>query len=75
MIEYSKLPIAKNNECLDLVWKVFSELEAPLFEAEAGVSYKKIIDETRYWMLKNAITLNAKPIFLKRESWTFEIRF
>lgn len=46
-MEFKRLPKERNNECLDLVWRVFSELETPLFEERASVEYKRIIDETR----------------------------
>ncbi len=46
-MEFLKLPKERNSECLDLVWRVFSELETPLFEAQASVEYKRIIEETR----------------------------
>lgn len=47
MIEFKKLTEERNGECLDLVWKVFSELETPVFGEDASYEYKKIIEETR----------------------------
>ncbi len=47
MIEFKKLPKERNSECLDLVWRVFSELETPIFGEIASLEYKKIIEETR----------------------------
>ncbi len=46
-MEFKKLQKERNSECLDLVWRVFSEFETPLFEPQASVEYKKIIEETR----------------------------
>ena len=46
-MEFLKLPKERNSECLDLVWRVFSELETPLFGEEASADYKRIIEETR----------------------------
>lgn len=46
-MEFKKLPIARNSECLDLVWRVFSLLETPIFGEKAAESYKAIIEETR----------------------------
>lgn len=46
-MEFKELPKERNSECLDLVWRVFSELETPLFEPQASVEYKRIIEETR----------------------------
>ena len=46
-MEFKKLPKERNSECLDLAWRVFEELEAPVFEPQAKDSYKKIIEETR----------------------------
>ncbi len=47
MIEFEKLPIEKNSECLELVWNVFQEAEASIFTSEGILEYKKTIDETR----------------------------
>ena len=47
MLEFKKLPVEKNGECLDLVWRVFSEMETPIFGEMPSLEYKKIIDETR----------------------------
>jgi len=46
-MEFLKLPKERNSECLDLVWRVFSELETPFFEPQASAEYKRIIEETR----------------------------
>ena len=46
-MEFKKLPITRNSECLDLVWRVFSLLETPIFGEAASQSYKAIIEETR----------------------------
>ncbi|MBQ7353470.1 MAG: GNAT family N-acetyltransferase [Clostridia bacterium] len=35
------------DECLDLVWRVFSQFETPIFPPEGSVEYKRIIEETR----------------------------
>ena len=53
MIEFKKLPKERNSECLDLVWRVFSQLETPIFGEGPSLEYKKIIEETRE---KNNIT-------------------
>ena len=47
MIEFKKLPKEKNKECLDLVWRVFNELETPIFGESAALEYKKTINEAR----------------------------
>ena len=46
-MEFKKLPKERNSECLDLAWRVFEELEAPVFEPQARDSYKKIIEELK----------------------------
>ena len=46
-MEFLKLPKERNSECLDLVWRVFSEFEVPVFPVEGGPEYKRIIEETR----------------------------
>jgi len=46
-MEFTKVSRERNGECLDLVWRVFSELETPIFGEAASLEYKKIIDETR----------------------------
>lgn len=53
MIEIKKLSRERNSECLDLVWRVFSEFETPVFPLEGSIEYKRIIEETRE---KNNIT-------------------
>ena len=45
MIEFKKLTCDRSKECLDLVWRVFSELEASIFGEKASLEYKRIIDE------------------------------
>lgn len=47
MIEFKKLPKERNNECLDLVWKVFCEAEGSIFTQEGVLAYKEILDKTR----------------------------
>lgn len=46
-MEFKRLPEERNGECLDLVWRVFSLLDTPIFGEEAAKSYKAIIEETR----------------------------
>ena len=46
-IKVQKLGIKRIDECLDLVWRVFSEFEVPVFPPEGGKEYKRIIEETR----------------------------
>ncbi len=46
-MEFKKLSKERNSECLDLVWRVFSEFETPLFGEEASLDYKRILEETR----------------------------
>ena len=46
-IEVRSLDSSYNDECLDLVWQVFSQFETPVFPPEGSVEYKRIIEETR----------------------------
>ena len=46
-IEIKSLDSSYIDECLDLVWQVFSEFETPVFPPEGSVEYKRIIEETR----------------------------
>ena len=46
-IKIEKLGQKRIDECLDLVWQVFSEFEVPVFPPEGGPEYKRIIEETR----------------------------
>jgi len=46
-IKIEKLGVKRIDECLDLVWRVFSEFEVPEFPPEGGSEYKRIIEETR----------------------------
>lgn len=46
-IKVKKLDESYIDECLDLVWQVFSEFEVPVFPKEGGVEYKRIIEKTR----------------------------
>ncbi|MBQ8545446.1 MAG: GNAT family N-acetyltransferase [Clostridia bacterium] len=46
-IKIQKLGIKRLDECLDLVWQVFSQFEVPVFPPEGGAEYKRIIEETR----------------------------
>ena len=46
-IKVKKLSHDYIDECLDLVWRVFSEFEVPVFPKEGAVEYKRIIEETR----------------------------
>lgn len=46
-IRIERLDSSYIDECLDLVWLVFSEFEVPVFPKEGGIEYKRIIEETR----------------------------
>lgn len=46
-IKIERLDASYIDECLDLVWQVFSEFEVPVFPKEGGAEYKRIIEETR----------------------------
>ena len=46
-IKLEKSDPCRIDECLDLVWEVFSEFEVPVFPPEGGPEYKRIIEETR----------------------------
>ncbi|MBQ7761482.1 MAG: GNAT family N-acetyltransferase [Clostridia bacterium] len=46
-IKIERLDSSYIDECLDLVWLVFSEFEVPVFPREGAVEYKRIIEETR----------------------------
>lgn len=47
MIEFKKLEVERIDECLDLVWRVFSKFETPVFTQEGSETYKRKIEETR----------------------------
>ena len=55
-IEIKSLDSSYIDECLDLVWQVFSEFETPVFPPEGSFEYKRIIEET-----KNKVS-NAKKL-------------
>ncbi len=46
-IKIKKLGSEHLDECLDTVWRVFSEFEVPIFPQEGALTYKKGIEETR----------------------------
>lgn len=65
-IKIERLDDSYIDECLDLVWLVFSEFEVPVFPKEGGIEYKRIIEETRqkrnitfYGALDNGIVVGV----------------
>ncbi len=46
-IKIEKLGIDRIDECLDLVWEVFSEFEVPTYPKEGAITYKQTIEKTR----------------------------
>ncbi len=46
-ITVKKLGITRLDECLDTVWRVFSEFEVPVFPPEGATTYKETIETTR----------------------------
>ena len=46
-IKVAKLGIDRLDECLDTVWRVFSEFEVPIFPPEGASTYKSRIEKTR----------------------------